>query len=346
MLRIISSLMASIAVLASAAVQAAPPVEIATNAPDSYTVVKGDTLWGISGRFLQKPWRWPEVWEMNEDEIKNPHLIYPGQIVYLDRNGPRLRLGNRIGSGGAVGQGRIEPRAYETPIDEAISTIPLKSIAPFLQRPLVVDKAVKNPATIVATETSRVYLAKGDTIFAKNVKKGVKNWSIFRTGKPLVDPITNKNLGVEVQYLGAAKVVKRTSPVTLEITDAVQEIGTGDLMLPLEDDLVFSYVPHAPKAKVDAHLVSIYRGVQETGRLSVVAVSAGRADGMEPGHAVALYRNRGTAIYKEGNKKETYKLPEKRYGSALIFRVFEHVSYALIMDTDGQATVGDTIRNP
>lgn len=345
MFRIISSIVAGIAFLASVGAQAAPP-GIAVDAPDAYTVVKGDTLWGISGRFLQEPWRWPEVWEMNEDEIKNPHLIYPGQIIVLDRSGPYLRIGKRIGEDGAVrsiGDGKLQPRIYQTPVEDAISTIPLKAIAPFLVRPLVVDeKLLQGAATIVATETNRVYLAQGDTVFAKDVDENTDKWAVFRSTRPLVDPATHQVLGYEAQYLGSAKVKERTTPVTLEVVEAVEEIGVGDKMLPNEGELVFSYAPHAPKKTIDARLISIYRGVSETGKLSVVAISAGKQDGLAPGHVVAMFRNRGTATHE----RKTYTLPEKRYGSAMIFRVFDKVSYALIMDTEGQATIGDAIRNP
>ena len=347
MLRIISSIAVGIVFLASADIQAAPPT-VAVDAPDSYTVVQGDTLWDISGRFLREPWRWPEVWQMNEDEIKNPHLIYPGQIIVLDRNGPYLRIGKRIGNGSsgldrAVGDNRLQPRIYQTPVSEAISTIPLKSIAPFLTRPLVIDgKSLQGAATIVATETNRVYLAQGDTIFAKDVDENVDRWAIFRSAKPLIDPVSRQDLGHEVQYLGSARVKERTNPVTLEIVEAVEEIGVGDKMLPVESEPIFSYVPRAPREPVDARLISIYRGVSETGKLSVVAVSAGKQNGLEPGHVVAMFRNRGVA----NHEKQVHVLPEKRYGSALVFRVFDRVSYALIMDTDGQAAIGDAIRNP
>ncbi len=345
MLRIISFIAVGIAFLASVGVQAAPPA-VAVDAPDSYTVVQGDTLWGISGRFLREPWRWPEVWQMNEDEIKNPHLIYPGQIIVLDRSGPYLRIGKRIGSGGPdrpVGDAKLQPRIYQTPVDEAISTIPLKAIAPFLIRPQVIDeKSLQGAATIVATETNRVYLAQGDTVFAKDVDENVDRWAIFRSAKPLVDPVSHQALGHEVQYLGSARIKERTNPVTFEIVEAVEEIGVGDKMLPAEGELVFSYVPHAPVEPIDARLISIYRGISETGKLSVIAVSAGRQNGLEPGHVVAMFRNRGTATHE----RKTYILPENRYGSALIFRVFDRVSYALIMDTDGQAAIGDAIRNP
>ncbi|MCL2590614.1 MAG: LysM peptidoglycan-binding domain-containing protein [Betaproteobacteria bacterium] len=348
MFRIISSIAVGIAFLASAAVQAAPPA-IAAGAPDSYTVAKGDTMWGISGRFLQEPWRWPEVWQMNEDEIKNPHLIHPGQIIVLDRSGPYLRIGKRIGegsnsfSGRPAGDGKLQPRIYETPVDDAISTIPLKAIAPFLTRPLVInEESLQAAATIVATETNRVYLAQGDTVFARDVTRNIDKWAIFRSSKPLVDPTTRQVLGYETQYLGSAKVKGRSDPVTLEIVEAVEEIGVGDKMLPAEGELVFSYAPHAPKETINARLISIYRGVSETGKLSVVVVGAGKQDGLEPGHVVAMFRNRGTATHE----RNTYVLPEKRYGSAMIFRVFDNVSYALIIDTEGQAAIGDSIRNP
>ncbi|MDR0563764.1 MAG: LysM peptidoglycan-binding domain-containing protein [Azoarcus sp.] len=344
MLRIISFIIAGIAFLASASVQAEPPA-LAPDAPDSYTVVKGDTLWGISGRFLKDPWRWPEVWEMNGEQIQNPHLIYPGQIVVLDRSGPYLRIGKRVGGGsaGAVGDGKLQPKVYQTPVKEAIPTIPLKAIAPFLTRPLAIDeRSLREAATIVATETHRVYLGQGDAIFAKDVDEDVDKWAIFQAAKPLVDPVSKKVLAYEARYLGSARVTERTDPVTLEIVEAVQEIGVGDKMLPAEGELIFSYAPHAPTNDINARLVSIHNGVSEAGKLSVVVVSAGRLDGLEPGNVLAMFRDRGVAVHE----KQTYRLPEKRYGIVLVFRVFDNVSYALIMDTDGQAAIGDLLRNP
>ncbi|MDR1228887.1 MAG: LysM peptidoglycan-binding domain-containing protein [Azoarcus sp.] len=355
MFRIISFLAASAAALICTGVQAAPPA-IAADAPDSYTVVKGDTLWGISARFLQEPWRWPEVWRMSKNQARDPHLIYPGQVIVLDRRGPYLQIGKVVSGGTAKGSGiepmgdaRLQPKIYQTPVDEAVSTIPLKSIAPFLIRPLVVEtSSIDGAATIVATETNRVYLAQGDTVFARDVRADVDKWAIFRPGKLLADPVGGKRFGYEVQYLGSARVTERTDPVTLEIVEAVEEIGTGDLMLPTEDDLVFSYAPHAPGEIVDAKLISIYRGVAETGKLNVVALSAGKLGGLEPGHVLALFRDRGTAVYKgeSAGVAKAHALPEKRYGSVLVFRVFDNVSYALIMNTDGQAAIGDAARNP
>lgn len=340
MIRIIFPLIVGIASLVSSSA-IAQGVPIADDAPDSYTVVKGDTLWGISGRFLQQPWRWPEVWRMNRDQIRNPHLIYPGQIVHLDRSGPWLSIGKRIGSD------RLHPQVYHENLGEAVPSIPPNIIDPFLTRPLVVDEArLQGAATIVATETSRVYMGTGDTVFAKNVRPDVDVWQIFRPARPLVDPDTGETIAYEAAYLGAARVSERSDPVTFEIVDAVEEIGVGDLMLPSERPSVFSYAPHAPEQAIDGRLISIYRGIAETGALNVVALNVGARDGLERGHVLALYRNRGIAEYKGDGVKETYQLPEKRYGLVFVFRTFDRVAYALVMDSDGPVTINDTVRKP
>jgi hypothetical protein len=341
MTRIIFSLLFSVATLLSSSAIAAPAA-LADNAPDSYTVVRGDTLWGISGRFLKEPWRWPEVWRLNREQIRNPHLIYPGQIIVLDRSGPYLTIGRR------VGEQKLQPQVYNEPLDTAIATIPMQAIDAFLTKPLVVDEArLAQAGTIIATETSRVYMGPGDTIFAKNVKGEQKVWQVFRPAKPLIDPQTHEVLGYEAAFLGTARVTEAGMPATLEIVESVEEVGTGDRLVEADAPEVFSYAPHAPDKTVEGRLIGIYRGVTETGRNSVVTLNIGRRDGLERGHVLALHRNRGAVVYKddEGNK-ESFVLPEKRYGLAMVFRVFDRVAYALVMDTDGPATVGDSVRKP
>lgn len=341
MIRIIFPLLFSVATLLGTPALAAPAA-LADNAPDSHTVVRGDTLWGISGKFLKEPWRWPEVWRLNRDQIRNPHLIYPGQIIVLDRSGPYLSIGRR------VGDQKLHPQVYNEDLTDAVTSIPMQDIEPFLTRPLVIDEArLADAGTVVATETSRVYMGAGDTIFAKNVKDDQKVWQVMRPVKPLIDPVTKEVLGYEAAWLGAARVTEPGTPATLEIVNAVEEIGTGDLLVGTEKPEAFSYVPHAPLDNVSGRLIGIYRGVSETGRNHVVTLNIGAREGIDRGTVLSLHRNRGTAVYKddEGNK-ETYDLPEKRYGLAFVFRVFDRVSYALVMDTDGQVTVGDSVRKP
>ena len=186
----------------------------------------------------------------------------------------------------------------------------------------------------------------GDTVFAKNVDPDTEVWHIYRPARPLEDPITRETIAWEAAYLGTARVTERGEPTTLEIVSAVEEIGVGDLMMPSERPSVFSFAPHAPEQAVDGRIVSIHRGVSETGRLNVVALNVGERDGLERGHVLSLFRNRGTAEYRGEAGKESFQLPEKRYGVVFVFRVFERVSYALVMESDGPVTIADAVRKP
>ncbi len=349
MTRIIFPLLLGFATLlgASAHAQSGVPsgVRLADDAPDSYTVVHGDTLWAISARFLREPWRWPDVWRLNRDQIRNPHRIYPGQVILLDRSGPWLTVGRRIASG--TQSDRIEPKIYTEALETALPSIPQQVIEPFLNRPLVLDQPrVDGSATIIATETSRVLTGAGDTVFASSVSPDAELWHIYRPARALEDPITGETIAWEASFLGTARVTEHGEPTTLEILTAVEEIGVGDLMMPSERPQVFSYAPHAPEQAVEGRIISIHRGVSETGRLNVVALNIGERDGLERGHVLALFRNRGSAEYRGEAGKENFQLPEKRYGVVFVFRVFERVSYALVMESDGPATISDAVRKP
>lgn len=344
MIRIIFPLLMGVSALITPALASAAPASLAQDAPDSYEVQRGDTLWGISGRFLNEPWRWPEVWRLNQQQIRNPHLIYPGQIVVLDRSGPYLQMGRRVGQPGVQ---KLSPKIYTEDIGQAIPSIPQNVIQPFLSQPLVVDDArLAGSAAIVATQEGRVYTGAGDTIFAKNVNPNVQGWQIYRQGRKLTDPDTNELLGYEAFYLGSARLEAPGNPATLRLTEAVVEIGTGDRMVPVDKPAVFAYAPHAPQMPVEGKLISIYGGVSDGGKNSVVALSAGLANGVDEGTVLALYRHRGRIEYKEDGGKETFGLPDQRYGLVFVFRVFNRVAYALVMETDGPVAVGDRVRQP
>jgi hypothetical protein len=344
MIRIIFPLLFTIAALLGGPATAAPAA-LAEDAPDSYTVVPGDTLWAISGRFLREPWRWPEVWRLNRDEIRNPHLIYPGQVIVLDRSGPYLSVGRRVGA--PLYEKRF-PQVYSESTEGALPSIPMQIIEPFLTRPLVLDDAnLAGAGTVIATETSRVLTGAGDTVFAKDVQGESEVWEVFRPTRPLVDPLTNEVLGHEATFLGRARLTERGTPATLKLISAVEEIIVGDRLVVSERPEVFSFVPHAPDAAVEGRLIGIHQGVSETGRHNVVTLNIGSGAGLERGHVLALHRNRGSVVYKDDEgRKETFALPQQRYGLAFVFRVFDRVAYALVMDSDGPVTVGDLVRKP
>ena len=328
---------------------AADKVQVADNAPDSYEVKKGDTLWAISGMFLKQPWRWPEVWRMNQSQIRNPHLIYPGQMVVLDRNGPTLSLGRNV-SGGVSGDGRLSPKVYSQPIDTPVASIPLDAIRQFLDEPLVDDEEDDGtkPA-IVAIQEKRVIAGAGDVVFAKNLPNNIENWHVYRRGQPLKDPVSNEVLGYEAKFVANARATVAgggNRAAEMRLLKARHEVEPGDRLMPAGKTEIMAFVPHAPAADIQGNVATIYDGIDSAGRYSVITLNLGKNVNMEPGHVVAIYRNRGTITYRGDGSKEEYELPDNRLGLAYVFRVFNRISYALVMDAAEPVNIGDKVTAP
>jgi hypothetical protein len=344
MRRIIFALIFSFSSIACA--QAAP-IELAPDAPERHIVVPGDTLWGIAAKFLKDPFRWPDIWRMNAEQVKNPHRIYPGQVVILDRSGdqPLLRLGQLV---------KLEPQVRTEAISKEIPAIPPKAIEPFLSQPLVIDAAEFASAPhIVATQESRLFTGTGDLIYAAGVDPAIKNWQIYRPGKPLLDPDSpdpdkKEVLGVEAIYLGSARAISQQGEVTsLELTSVKNEVGRGDQLVPASRPEIVSYMPHMPSQAVNGRIIALYGGVGEGGRHSVVSISRGKRDGIEMGHVLALYRSGITVSNRfVDDKLKTHQLPDERYGVIFIFRVFDRVAYGLVTDAGRPVIPGDRVANP
>lgn len=326
----------------SAPATAAPaaPLQLAGDAPDSYTVRRGDTLWGISGRFLREPWRWPELWRMNREQVGNPHRIYPGQVLALDRSGPTLRVATPE---------RLQPRVHEEGGARAIPSIPHHVIAPYLSEPLIVEEGALDAAPkIVATQEDRVFVGAGNTIYATGVESGAKSWQVYRPAQPVKDPRSGEVLGYEAVFLGSARLVRPGAPATLEIVSSKQEVGLGDRLVAAVTPDVITHAPHAPERDVEGRIVKIYEGVGETGRSHVVTLGIGRAHGLEPGHVLAIHRQGRAVTYSDPgeHRREDYTLPEERFGLVFVFRTFDRLAYALVMDASRPVTVGDSVRKP
>ncbi len=338
MIRIISALLLSFST-ACAMAQDAKSLQLADDAPDRHIVVPGDTLWGISGKFLKEPYRWPELWRMNKDQVKNPHRIYPGQVLVLDRSGkdPQLKLE----------AAKLEPKVYAENLTGAISSIPQSVIEPFLSQPLIVDEAGLNSAPkIIATQEDRVYVGAGGRAYVSGMASNARQWQIYRPAKPILDPETKETLGYEAFYLGTARRTVEGEPATIEILTAKQEVGLHDRLTPATRPELISYAPHAPTRQIQGQIASIYGGVKEGGRNSVITLNRGKTDGIEIGHVLAIYRNGGERLYREGNEKTTYMLPAERYGLIFVFRVFDRISYALVMNVTRPVVVSDIVRTP
>lgn len=323
----------------------ARPIELAPDAPDRHIVVHGDTLWGIASKFLKDPFRWPELWRMNTEQVKNPHRIYPGQVLILDRSGaePQLKLGKLF---------KLEPQVRVEAISTEIPAIPAQAIEPFLSQPLAIDADdFDNAPRIVATDESRVLTGKGDTIFAAGVDPRVKLWQVYRPGKPLVDPDDREVLGVEAIYLGDARPAGKPDEggdvMPLTVTTVKLEIGRGDYLVPASRPEIISYMPHAPAQRVDGRVLALYGGVGEGGKHSIISISRGRRDGLEVGHVLALHRTGAVVVNRfDGGGPQEHTLPDEHYGLAFVFRVFDRVAYALVTKAERSVIAGDRVREP
>ncbi len=338
MVRIISALILAVTAVCAFA---AEPVRLVDNPPDRHIVVPGDTLWGISGKFLKEPWRWPEVWRMNREQIKNPHLIYPGDIVLLDdfRGSPRLRVAKPM---------KLQPKVYSTAVPQEIPSIPMNVIGPFLSKPLVIEPGqYANAPRIVATQEDRLYIGNDDTGFVSGISDAkVMDWHIYRPGKPFIDPDTQEVLGHEAYFLGGARLVQPGEPAVVRVIQAKEEIGRGDRLIPAPPANLISYAPHRPDQPVNGKVMSIYGGVDEGGKYSIVSINRGKNAELEIGHVLALFRNRVSQGFDEDNRRVSTPIPEERYALAVVFRVFDRVAYALVVETSKPVIVGDAARNP
>ena len=274
----------------AASAPAATTADLAVDAPDRYVVVRGDTLWAIAKRFLNSPWKWPELWNLNREQIRNPHWIYPGDVLVLDRSAEQLRL--KLLSADTV---KVSPqiRATELP-PEPIPAIPTADIEPFLSKPLVIaQNQFADAPRIVRTQESRVALGAGDTAYAIGLTpdKGLY-WQVFRPGSPLIDPVTNETLGYVAIYLGDAKVTRPGDVSTIQIVTAGQEIYTGDYLQAAPREITLDgYMPHAPAKKIDGRIIALYNQLYETGPNAIITLNRGTRDGLEVGNVLAIYRN-------------------------------------------------------
>jgi hypothetical protein len=325
--------------------------EFLPNAPDKHVVVKGDTLWGISGKFLQNPWCWPQVWGMNKEEISNPHWIYPKQIVYFDRTAGRLRLGNPIGSD-VSGVVKLQPQIRQTGTtgEAAISAIPTSLIEPYLSQPLIIEKdEFANSPRIVASSNDRLYMGKGDKAYVRGDLKGGTSFQVFRPGTVLKDPENKDVIGYEAVYLGSLKLEARAKTEdgvdTFIVVNSKEEMGIGDRLVPIPPTPIINYVPHAPQQNIKARVVSIYGGVKVAGQNQIISINKGSKAGLDVGSVLELGRY-GKAIQDKTNDKKLIRLPDEVYGKLFIFRIFNNISYGLIMEVKDTVEVGHLAQSP
>src|SRR5450631_103624 len=326
---------------------------LAPNAPDSYVVKRGDTLWGIAKVFLRDPWFWPEIWQVNP-KIQNPHLIYPGdtlRLVYIDGK-PTIMLQR----GDAA---RVLPRVRSQPLEGAVTSIPYETIAAFMSKPSVLAKEQISVAPyVLATRDMHVVMADGDTVYARGFSGPVEigtHYNIVRIGDALRDPDDNRIVGYDGIFTGAGHVTRGGDPTTLIMTESARETEAGDKLFAGGVDVPLDFIPSAPKVKTKGSIMAVSNGVTVIGQYEVVVINRGAADGLAPGNVLAVFQagevipdtaNRGFLNTMSRLHAQKVRLPDERSGTFMVFKTFDHLSYGLIMEATNIIRVADRVENP
>ena len=333
--------------------------ELAPNAPDTYTVKVRDTLWDISSLYLKTPWRWPELWGMNLDEIRNPHLIYPGQVLLLEKGDGRARL--RVGQVVGGNTLKLSPKVRSQRNDlGAIPSIPFHLIEPFLNEAVIFStNELETAPRIVASQEGRVVMGRGDTAYVRGpLDDSKREYRVFREPKPLLDPTTKELLGYEATYVGTAQYTlpgesrnaslgePEIIPATFLLNTLRIEARVGDRLAAIPPREFSNYSPHAPQGPMAGQVVSIYGEGLNAGQNQIVALNKGTRDGMERGHVLALWRKGSVVIDSTDAARPNIKLPDERHGLLFVFRVFDRMSYALILSVQEPVRAGDKFTQP
>ena len=336
--------------LAFSGVLLADTVKLRADHPDKYTVKKGDTLWDISAKFLQSPWKWPEVWSYNP-QIKNPHLIYPGDVVYLEYDAqgrPILRVSR--------GQPtvKLSPKVHASRVDTPISSIPLNAIEQFLGEPRVLSqREVDNAGYILAGKDARLMSGAGDRVYARGLIPGEdpnSTYAVLRIGKAYRNPGAKSGdiLGYEALHVADAQVIDFGDPSTLIVKDSTRETLVGDRLVPKKaSGLDQAFIPKPPETPIEGQIIAVIDGVSRVGQFQTVVLNRGEQDGLETGHVLAVFQaGKQVRDYNAKKRGEKVTLPDQRAGIVLVYRTFDQVSYALVMEAERDMAVYDKVENP
>jgi hypothetical protein len=338
---------------------AAPSTEVAAgtehmnpNAPDSYVVKRGDTLWGIAKVFLRDPWYWPEIWQVNP-RIQNPHLIYPGdtlRLVYIEGK-PTIMLQR----GDAA---RVEPRVRSQPLEGAVNAIPYETVAAFMSKPSVLSQEqIKTAPYVLASRDVHVAMAEGDTVYARGFADSAAlgtHYNVVHVGDALRDPDDNRIVGYDGIFTGAGHVTRIGDPTTLIMTESARETEPGDKLFAGGVDVPLDFIPAPPKTKTNGRIMAVANGVTVIGQYEVVVINRGARDGLVPGNVLAVFET-GDVVRDTANKgflstsrlaSQKVRLPDERNGTFMVFKTFDNMSYGLIMEATNIIRVGDRIENP
>lgn len=340
---------------------------IKTNSPSSYTVVKGDTLWDISGKFLEDPWRWREIWQGNQ-QIANPDLIYPGDVITLvmvdgkpvltvesTRSTPAASNSKVTGVRNGLPTVKLSPKIYSEPIQTAIAAIPLERINSFLLHNRIVEPDVFEQAPhIVSGQSQRVILGASDQMYVRgNFENAAQTYGIYSKGKAFIDPDTGEVSAIQAIRIGSAKIAERRDDdiSRFVVTRSLKEIrvGSGNRLLPNQErEITSTFLPNPPSRAVSGKIINTESGLSQVGRLDIVTINLGRDDELAQGHILGIYKEGDTVtdrIAKQGESRRI-DLPDERAGLLMVFETFKKMSFAIVLEAEIGVKVNDTVDMP
>lgn len=379
----------------------AAAVELKPDAPQTYVVRSGDTLWDIAGRFLYDPWRWSELWQANAD-LDDPDLIYPGDVLQLTMvdGQPRVRVARGGAAASASRDGmrvvRLSPQVRASSLKEAVPTIRIASIAPFLTQPYVADSdQIERASYVVGFPDEHLVAGLHDSIYVRRIRSNQQtNFQILRPGDELRDPDTNEILGYEALFVANAALERVGDPAKLQIVRSEREVSIGDRVIPASvEKPLENFYPRPAPAGIRGSILSVLNGVSQIGQFDVVVLNRGTRDRIEPGHVFEAFvggnkqrdqvrggsivsnwrgesplstefwygrefENKGwrrdepspnepLPLHADFRRKNTqFVTPFERAGVLMVFRTFERVSFALVLNAQRAFTVGDQVAPP
>lgn len=340
----------TIALLLPSSATLADRINLKEGHPEQHVVVKGDTLWDISAKFLQDPWRWPEIWEVNP-ELENPHLIYPGDIIFLSYvDGKPVLKVNR-----GVAQRRdhsntviLSPFPRASRLDHAIPTIPYDAIRQFLDHPTIMTpEEVEHAAYITASDEGRLISGTAHRIYVRGIPNTYSEFDIIRPGKPYYnDPKRKKDiLGYEAIRLATAKVEAFGDPATLRIKHSAREVLVGDRLIPSRRQAISqNFKPKAPTQQVKGEIISTPDGITRVTQFQIAVINIGTSDGLKTGNILSVFQQ-GDVVRDPITRKKV-QLPDEKAGTLMVVRTLERFSYALVMEASRDIRLYDMVRNP
>lgn len=332
---------------------AAEQAKIRPSAPERYVVKKGDTLWDIAAMFLHEPWYWPEIWHANPD-IHNPHLIYPGDVLtlYYENGRPYVQVSDGPRAHGGHPTQKLHPKIRVEPLEDTQRLLPIQAVQQLIFEPQVLThEQIEASPYILSGEDYRLIFASGDLVYVRNLDQTQADlqYSVARPGAPLKHHRSGDLLGYAMDPVGTVRILAGGQPATGRLLEIKREALPGDRLLRQETAHAHQdFMPHAPGHEVDGAVILLFDAISMIGQLQVAVVDLGTRDGIDRGTVLRTFKT-GPVVFdpmRPQGQSPKVKLPNEPAALLMVFRTFDRLSYALVMEAARPVEFGDTIHSP